>query len=967
MVDSLIEHWFPARTVGAESIRERAAFTALPPPFALHVWWARRPLIASRAAVLASVLPAWPNGIRDPRDLPVLEALEKHFPEGERQYHAWFVRAIGITGDPVAAQLAIAAARSAGTTTENNAYGYERAFKASLSVEDASVVSDLITASGRKHDSITVGDPFAGGGSIPLETARLGFIPVANELNPVASAILAATVTLPAKLGEEFAGTINRFGQVWVDRVRSTLRQYFPVEHPDEKNAFIWAHSVPCPTTGHPTPLAPNFWLTSSSGPRRAAISLDPDPTTGELNPRVVFGDAADLVGDAGTLKRGAGLSVWDASASFDTSYVRQCAADGKVGYVLLAVSSVVDGRSGREFRAPGPDDLDAVNAASRVVEGEEQRWAIEDLVPTEALYEGQKLAEPLAMGIRRWSDFFTPRQLLANVTILETMRGVLREAHGDVTADEHRALSLYFSLVLDKCVDYNSRQSTWERTTERVKHAFANHNFAFKASFAELDGAHSVLPWALSQIVSTYKGTARLSQTSEGFFKAQERELPVVSRGSATGLPLGSRVLDAVVTDPPYYDNVMYAELSDFFYVWQKRALIDSWPEFCDLVLADKESEAVANPSLFVGMASGARGTTGPTAGQLADRHYEELLAASFAEALRVLKDDGVMTVMFTHKRVDAWDTLGAALLTAGFEISSSWPVHTESEHSLHQARQNSASSTILLGCRKRASSEPAYWEDIRGEVERAAEEAAHRFSELGIKGVDLTLATYGPALSVLSRNWPVYTGNLDANGEREVIRPDVALDLARGRVALLKKRELLAGRDVDFDRATDWWLLAWNDFQAAEFPAGEALKLCIAMDLDLEDVAKRFKLVKATAGKVTLQTPAQRRTAKALDPDAGAWPTMVDALHALMLIHDEEGMQAADRWLIMNSKKDDERFNALVEAAIHAVPRARDNSGEFARPEARILESLRSTLFDHIEDPDVAAAEQQTSLFEL
>ena len=95
------------------------------------------------------------------------------------------------------------------------------------------------------------------------------------------------------------------------------------------------------------------------------------------------------------------------------------------------------------------------------------------------------------------------------------------------------------------------------------------------------------------------------------------------------------------------------------------------------------------------------------------------------------------------------------------------------------------------------------------------------------GIKGVDLTLATYGPALSVLSRNWPVYTGNLDADGNREVIRPDVALDLARQRVALLKKRDLLGGRDVEFDRPTDWWLLAWNDFQAAKFPAGEALKL--------------------------------------------------------------------------------------------------------------------------------------------
>jgi putative DNA methylase len=168
-----------------------------------------------------------------------------------------------------------------------------------------------------------------------------------------------------------------------------------------------------------------------------------------------------------------------------------------------------------------------------------------------------------------------------------------------------------------------------------------------------------------------------------------------------------------------------------------------------------------------------------------------------------------------------------------------------------------------------------------------------------------------------------------------------------------LLKKRELLGGRDVEFDRATDWWLLAWNDFQAAQFPAGEALKLCIAMDLDLDDVAKQHKLVKAASGDVTLLTPAQRRTAKSLDPDAGTWPTLVDALHALMLTHDEEGLSASRSWLARTGKGDDERFGALVEAAIHAVPRTRDKDGDFTRPEARILESLRATLFDWIAAP--------------
>src|SRR5690606_764334 len=126
-------------------------------------------------------------------------------------------------------------------------------------------------------------------------------------------------------------------------------------------------------------------------------------------------------------------------------------------------------------------------------------------------------------------------------------------------------------------------------------------------------------------------------------------------------------------------------------------------------------------------------------SAADLANEHYEDLLSQAFGEAHRVLKEDGVLTVMFTHKRVDAWDTLGSALLEAGFSIESSWPVHTESEHSLHQAKKNSASSTILLTCAKRGVTAPAYWADIRGEVAESSRRSAGTFSEAGMSGIDL------------------------------------------------------------------------------------------------------------------------------------------------------------------------------------------------------------------------------------
>jgi hypothetical protein len=231
----------------------------------------------------------------------------------------------------------------------------------------------------------------------------------------------------------------------------------------------------------------------------------------------------------------------------------------------------------------------------------------------------------------------------------------------------------------------------------------------------------------------------------------------------------------------------------------------------------------------------------------------------------------------------------------------------------------------------------------------------------------VDLTLATYGPVLAVLSRNWPVFTGELNADGEPEVLRPDTALDLAREKVAVLKKRGLLGGKDVDFDRVTDWWLLAWSDFQAAEFPAGEALKLSLATHLDLDALSKTHRLIKAAAGKVTLLTPAQRRTAKGLDVGANSYSTLVDALHALMLVYEEDGVRAAQAWLIQHGFSDDTRFKDLVGAALHAVPR-RKQKGAFVRPEARVLDSLRTSFFDDIvlpPDPDVVPAQATEALF--
>ncbi len=970
MSRSLIEQWLPAPAIGAESLRDASA-AQKPPNSRLHVWWARRPLTASRAAVVASLLPAWPSreeAAAAPEAARVLEGLEAEFPDGEGSYRAWFLQALGIKGDPVAGRRAIEEAKAAHIKLPGNGYGYRRAFTVSPDPETVERIHRLGSLRADLGPRPVVLDPFAGGGSIPFEAARYGCETIAGELNPVATAILEGTVVLPAELGPGFAEEIARWGGRWAERVLKRLGPFFPLQGSEGVAAYIWAHTVPCPTTGRPTPLAPDFWLARGAAGRQVAVRLDVNQEAGTYTLAIVEGPEAARWGNRRTYKSGAATSIWTGE-TFSGEYIQSQARGGRVSAMLLAVSVTRPGVSGRQFRLPSREDLAAVQAAEVELARRRPAWEVADLIPSEEILPGWKTDEPRRMGLTRWCDMFTPRQLLTNVTALEELREIIAEARAELGEERGRALALYLGFALDKAVDYNGVLSSWHSSRTTVRNTFDRHDFAYKWTFAEFDGAPALLPWAVDQITDACRGIARLAQQPAVMLGAERSARARIYRGSATALPLPDASVDAVITDPPYYDNVMYAECSDYFYVWLKRSLRDTWPEFCDLVVTDKEQEAVANPALFrdvaVPASKGKRSQGGAkTARDLADARYEQLLTESFAEAHRVLKADGVLTVMFTHKRVDAWDTLGMALLGAGFAIDASWPVHTESEHSLHQAKKNAASSTILLTCHKRSGTAPAYWADIRRDVERAAEAAAHRFAADGLTGVDLTLATFGPVLSVLSRSWPVYTGELDSGGQPQVIRPDQALDLARERVAALKKRGLLGGRDVELDRVTDWYLLAWSDFAAAEFPTGEALKLSLATHLELTDLAKAHKLIQLGSGTVTLLTPAQRHTLGALDPDAVSWPTLIDSLHALMLVYDAEGLAAARSWLERTGLQGEARFRDLLAAALAAIPRTRDREG-FIRPEARILDSLRAALFEEVPLPaDGLPADQQLGL---
>ena len=395
-----------------------------------------------------------------------------------------------------------------------------------------------------------------------------------------------------------------------------------------------------------------------------------------------------------------------------------------------------------------------------------------------------------------------------------------------------------------------------------------------------------------------------------------------------------------------------MYAELSDFFYVWAKRTLGEIWPDLFSYELTNKRDEAVANPSRF--------SSAGRDKGKLAYDDYEAKMSAIFNECHRVLRDDGVLTVMFTHKSAEAWDGLGSALLQAGFTIETSWPVNTEPTASLHQARQNSAASTIFLACRKRLAAdsraEYIYLSEIEAEVQAAAGEALQRSAEQGLSGVDLLLSTYGPALSVLSQAWPVHSTETTDDGTSRLLFPEEALDVARDEVVRLMTNRLV-GREVSFDAYTDFVLIAWSVFGARTFPFDDARRLALATGgLDIDEL-KRAKLLTAKSGNVTLTEPTVRLAqgdGPGVKRDRHHFERLIDAVHTMCYIVHHDGAAAARHWADERGLAADDTFIACLQGLVNAIPRTRKD-GKFNVTEAALLDRIVTTCYpDLIEAPE-------------
>ena len=692
----LIERWLPIAQIGVESTRERTPMTPYPAPNRLHVWWARRPLVASRAAVLASLLPA----------------------DADRER---FLHVLGIHGEPVKTRQRLDAAKRTKENLGPNPYGYKRAFSYSLTRDDRHWIESVTGRSGLQK--LTVLDPTAGGGSIPLESHRLGHTAIANDLNPVAALILKATVEWPRAYGSSLCAQFDDVAREFVRRAEPKYERVFPAESEDVRiEGYLWARTVTCPYCDGLVPLSPNWRLT----PDGTGVRLLPDSAGGTGTPGRVC--TFEIVGSAkeqfaGTVASGDGHCPYaDCGRVIDGDEIKAQAQVGRMGEQLFAVvykrrveTRIKSGKRGRDkwvrgYRAPRPEDDNSAAIGKRLAE-KLPEWEALDIVPSECFPEDSNDTRPIQYGMPLWRDLFSPRQLLCHGTSVEVFREMLDADRAAGRLDDVRKAAYgYLALSIDRLVDWNSRSCTWETGKLRMAHTFQRHDFSFRWSYAEMAAlvVGRGYDWAIGQTAKCIGelvalihpevdgNTGDLLDTAEP--KPAETAAPpsvTITCNAGDSLDhIDDGSIDAVVMDPPYYDNVMYAELSDFFYVWLKRTAGHVFPELFRRQLTDKENEAVANPAKFAGQ-TGARARAG--------KDYQQRMAAIFAECRRVLKPDGIMTLMFTHKATGAWDALTTGLMESGFAITASWPINTEAGGSLHIRDKAAANSTVFLACRPR------------------------------------------------------------------------------------------------------------------------------------------------------------------------------------------------------------------------------------------------------------------------
>lgn len=848
----------------------------------------------------------------------------------------------------------------------------------------------------------TVLDAFAGGGSIPFEAARYGLNVLASDLNPVAVVTMKAAMEYPLKFGPDLQQDIDKWVK-WVgDEAEKRLAEFFPSQPGETVQNYLWAHTVVCPHCESVVPLSPNWWLYKRPEKQNlhkwCAVKPIPNPENKRVDFKLVKGrrgKGTTIETDDGeydpdtttTISRGVGKCP-NCGTVIDDDIIKSQAQAKGLGHQLYAVA-YKKGKGSLEFRNIQEIDINGINKSQNYLTTQFEYFKISGFLPDTEVTPGQETDRLFGIGIDNWSKFFNSRQLLTLVTYVEIINeakiliqqefekekqekftklesGSQIELEQKAIAESElekfyqaksEAISTYLAFVFDRCLDHNSRLSGWHSSRAAVDRASKTHALNLTWNYPEINGAGELWFWCADAFASDYKSLCALFGTKPGSIGIpgieihDYKSIQINSQSADNLIHIPDNSVDAVITDPPYYSTIQYAELSDFFYVWLKSTVGDIFPELFYLELTDKDREAVANPSRFRNM--------GVSPEELANQDYEAKMAMAFAEYHRVLRDDGVMTVQFNHKDSGAWDVLAKSLIEAGFEITASWAVSTENPQNLHQAQKNAVSSTVLLVCRKRDSNAgQAWWDDVRIDVRNivfekapdieksltadtrpAADRVADPHRRVKPPGIDLCLTAYGCALSVFTR----YSSILDSAGNP--VEPKAAFEEVRQAIVEYRLQNLLEGKDFNgIDPLTQWYILAWDTFEAREFPFDEARQLALAVGgFDVSDLVKKHKLLDSGSGSCKLLTPEQRlkkRAFSVIDTEFSA-RYLVDGLHAIITLYQEEGnTEPVRRFLKNTGLVSNDLFMRTFEVALKVIPRIGDEKKRI--PEEKALLDL-------------------------
>ena len=780
----LIEVDLPIREISAHARREKSIRHGH--ISTLHVWWARRPLAACRAVLCAAL---WP----DPADPLCPEGFLKDATETMR---AWRERRGGKARDwakPGDVREALLAFIADFANWDNS---IDKGF---LETARRLTRAAHYSLGGVPGTRPLVVDPFAGGGAIPLEALRIGADAFASDLNPVAVLLNKVVLEYIPKHGARLAEELQRWGEWVKERAEADLGRFYPRDADGAVPiAYLWARTIRCegPGCGAEVPLVRSLWLSKKRGQSVGMRFVPRDDRSG-VQVEIVE-NPKDSEVNQGTVRRGAATCPWCSYTTPVGSVRTQLRArrGGAVDAKLLCVVTVRPGQQGRFYRLPQEQDLAAVRAALEELRRREAaQQDTPSLVPHERFSGAEPRRIPVPMyGMECIGDLFAPRQALALVTLVRLVREAGERCREQCDAGLAEAVATCLALLQDRQVDYNSALCTWNTRGEYIGHTFGRQALPMVWDFVELQ------PFAGGS--GNYDGALEWIQRVVEQEAAAQEVPGHVQLASATAHPLPDDAAHALVTDPPYYFSVPYADLSDFFYVWLRRTLSNLHPGLLGRETVDRTEECIQNlPHSEVAERQKSRGD------------YEAAMERALSEGRRIANPDAIATLVFAHSETQAWEVFVAALIRAGWIVTASWPIDTEMGARVLAQRQSVLASSIHLACRPRENPDGSLRENAVGDwraVLRELPERIHawmpRLSREGVVGADAIFACLGPALEIFSR----YARVEKASGERVELREyleQVWAAVAREALLMIFENADATGLEEDA-RLTAMWL---------------------------------------------------------------------------------------------------------------------------------------------------------------